>query len=274
MRALARPAVLILAAAMLVGATVPAADRASAHDPFPHVVATLTNTTGQPANYLRVTMGNVGASLNPVQANAPGCPAPTVVIDSLIPISRYVIVWPSECVDPGELITFHSDIDCTPGCQAPTIASYLYQSTFASFENDTSAPRSGLHVELAAPSQKVPPIVSPPGCSPPTVTPPTPPFSVFDVAWPSACVDIGETVMVDLYQFPYIPVGGTYGVGCTTCDPPAVASYDWIPDPVGGFVEIVRSGPKNSDGIQLALWGSVALLLTVGASAFVVYRHR
>jgi len=34
-------------------------------------------------------------------------------------------------------------------------------------------------------------------------------------------------IIVDLYQFPYLPSGGTYEAGCTTCDPTAIRSDSW-----------------------------------------------
>ena len=104
----------------------------SAHPPFPDVTGVMTNATGAPANHLKVE--GFGVTLDPVQSNAPGCPSPTIHLNSLIPISTWVIAWPEECVDPGESITFHTDIDCTD-CGSPYVSNYQFSSTFATLTN-------------------------------------------------------------------------------------------------------------------------------------------
>lgn len=228
---------------------------------FPTTIQTFTNNTGAPANRLRVNMGQFSAALNPLTSNAPGCPQPTVYLDSVIPIGRYVLVWPAQCVDPGESVTltFFPDCPCLP---APTVGSFFWSTTFATLTNSTGEPASAVHVVLTSPSHVEPPVTSPASCLPPAVTTGSPvPFTSLDVVWPSYCVGNGASVKLDMHQLPYLPFGGTFGPdSCASCSNPQVGSYTWTtiepqvtpapptltPAAVGGVVGLILGAPPGA----------------------------
>lgn len=237
---------LVLGLLFLVDFAPPAADAQE----FPTTTETFTNTTGAPANRLRVNMGQFSAALNPLTSNAPGCPQPTIYLDSLIPIGRYVLVWPAECVDPDESVTltFFPDCACLP---APTVGSFVWSSTFATLTNNTGDPANAVQVVLASPSHVEPPVTSPAYCLPPAVTPASPvPFTSLDVVWPSYCVGNGASVKLDMHQLPYMPFGGTYGPdSCGSCSNPQVSSYTWTTIPSGATPAPSTPSPAAVGGI-------------------------
>jgi hypothetical protein len=93
---------------------------------IPSIIHTFTNTTGQAADHLHVSV-DLAADGVPLLANAPGCLTPSISTGGFLFTDAHV-TWPDPCVDPGESVTLQFFTDCF-FCSPPTILSSTWSLT-------------------------------------------------------------------------------------------------------------------------------------------------